>query len=115
MPDLGGSGPDEGRAIAVDSFGNVYVTGNNRGGGFPVTAGAFQSTVGPTDVPIFVSKFDANGALVYSTYLGGSSSFGSRGYSQCDCGGRWRKNVAQARSFAWNRPSAATKAIERPR
>ncbi len=68
---LGGSGNDQGYAIAVDSAGNAYVTGY-AGGGFPTTAGAYQTVYGGND-DAFVTKLNASGsALVYSTYLGGS-------------------------------------------
>ncbi len=74
---LGGSGSpinyvgDQGLAIAVDSSGSAYVTGNTSSSNFPVTPGAFQ-TVGTTQ-DSFVTKFNpAGSALVYSTYLGGT-------------------------------------------
>ncbi len=70
---LGGTGNDIGRAIAVDSFGNAYVTGETSSLNFPgASTSAIQpSWLGSTDV--FVVKFNAAGsALVYSTYLGGS-------------------------------------------
>ena len=72
---LGGSGFDVGRGIAVDPSGNVYVTGMTRSGDFP-TAGPLDPTLdGPTDA--FVTKLNpAGSALVYSTYLGGSSNDG---------------------------------------
>jgi hypothetical protein len=76
---LGGSGADEGHAIAVDQAGNAYVTGETRtlGSGFPGTAGSLiQSTFGGENafnVNAFVTKLNAAGtALIYSTYLGGS-------------------------------------------
>ena len=70
---LGGSQQDTGYAIAVDSGGNAYVGGNSESEDFPVTAGAFQTTnVGERG---FVAKLNPTGtALVYSTFLGGSSS-----------------------------------------
>lgn len=59
--------------VAVDPGGNIYVTGVTRSDDFP-TKNAFQSaklgTVSTYD--IFLSKFDPNGGLVYSTYLGGT-------------------------------------------
>jgi len=60
--------------IAVDSSGCAYVTGYTQSSDFPITSGAYDSTFnGSTDV--FVTKFNSGGtALVYSTYLGGSSS-----------------------------------------
>ncbi|MBC8123073.1 MAG: SBBP repeat-containing protein [Gemmatimonadaceae bacterium] len=71
---LGGSGIDNGgEGIAVDGAGNAYVTGRTDSINFPVTAGAFQTTAGGNG-DAFVTKLNATGsALVYSTYLGGSS------------------------------------------
>ena len=69
---LGGGVADEGNAIAVDQAGNVYVTGATLSNDFPVTAGAFQTApAGTRDYSAFVVKLRADGALDYSTYLGG--------------------------------------------
>ncbi len=69
---LGGSANEYGGAIAVDATGSAYVSGST-GGGFP-TANAYDATHnGSTDV--FVTKLNpAGNVLVYSTYLGGSST-----------------------------------------
>lgn len=68
---LGGSGHDEGRAIAVDTSGNTYVVGTTGSIDFP-TANALQPT---DDGGVFVTKLSPTGsAFVYSTYLGGSDS-----------------------------------------
>jgi hypothetical protein len=70
---LGGSNFDQGSRIALDSSGNAFVTGDTNSNDFPSTAGAFQTTSGG-NVDAFVSKLNSTGsALVYSTYLGGSS------------------------------------------
>jgi hypothetical protein len=69
---------EKGAGIAVDSLGNAYVTGQTDSADFPTTLGAFQAANGG-GVDAFVTKINAAGsALVYSTYLGGSSS--DRGY-----------------------------------
>jgi hypothetical protein len=71
---LGGSGQDEATAIAVDTLGDAYVTGQTLSVNFPTTAGALQrANKGLANV--FITKLNPSGsALVYSTYLGGSSS-----------------------------------------
>jgi hypothetical protein len=71
---LGGNGDDEGRGVAVDRSGNVYVTGLTSSTNFPVADGAAApqpKTGGGYDV--FVSKYTRAGALVFSTYLGGTA------------------------------------------
>ncbi len=69
---LGGTRTDAGYAIAVDNAGNAYVTGRTESADFPITPGAFQTSLkGVQDT--FVSKLSSDGgSLVYSTFLGGS-------------------------------------------
>src|SRR6266513_1028843 len=74
-----GSSAEEGETrIAVDAAGNAYVAGETVSSNFPTTAGAFQTTFGGGVFgagDAFVTKLNPTGsALVYSTYLGGSSS-----------------------------------------
>jgi uncharacterized repeat protein (TIGR01451 family) len=63
-----------GLAIALDSLGNAYITGNTYSTNFPVTPNAFRSkNVGNTAA--FVTKLNPTGtALPYSTYVGGNTN-----------------------------------------
>jgi len=76
---LGGSGGgagslEAGTGIAVDASGAAYVTGSTDSANFPVTAGVVQATYFGGGSDAFVAKLNpAGSALVYSTYLGGSS------------------------------------------
>src|SRR5688500_13866598 len=82
---LGGAGQDRGVSLAVDAVGQAYVTGSTLSFDFPTTPGAFDITCG-TDgncnpdgyesSDVFVTKLDAAGALVYSTFLGGELTEG---------------------------------------
>jgi len=68
---LGGGMDDIAYAIAVDSAGNAYLTGQTESTNFPTQNPTQPASGGQTDV--FVTKLNAAGtALVYSTYLGGS-------------------------------------------
>jgi uncharacterized protein (TIGR03437 family) len=77
---LGGTAPDRGRAIAVDSAGNAYVAGGTMSSDFPVASGAYQAqyagpafdpTAPDVDGDAFVARFGSGGALLWATYLGG--------------------------------------------
>jgi len=77
---LGGGSDDLGHAIAVDATGNAYVTGVTFSSNFPTTRDAFDTSFNGGIVDAFVTKLNATGsALVYSTYLGGSSDDRGRG------------------------------------
>jgi len=65
-------------AIAVDGADSAYVTGFDGSDNFPTTPGAFQTSRAGT-MNAFVTKFRADGSVVYSTYLGGSDSSNGRG------------------------------------
>ncbi|SPE24315.1 hypothetical protein SBA2_180007 [Acidobacteriia bacterium SbA2] len=68
---LGGSGGDSGDAIAIDSSGNAYITGQTCSSDFPTASPLEAALKGACDG--FVAKLSAAGtSLLYSTFLGGS-------------------------------------------
>jgi hypothetical protein len=69
---LGGSGNDGANAIAIDSAGNIYVTGGTESPDFPTSNPLQAANAGGSDV--FIAKLNYGGtALVYSTYIGGAN------------------------------------------
>jgi hypothetical protein len=84
---LGGTNFEEGResgsGIVVDESGRAYVAGFTPAADFPTTRGAFDRTFNGGDA--FVTKLNASGsALVYSTFLGGTSSDAGLGIAVLD-------------------------------
>jgi hypothetical protein len=69
---FGGCHQDLGNDLAVDSAGNVYVTGLTRSGDFPVTADAYSRTL-IRSPDAFVTKLNTNlpveQSIVYSTFF----------------------------------------------
>lgn len=72
---LGGSDSEEVRGMAVDTSGNLLLTGYTLSSDFPVTADAAQPAYGGNgDIFVtVVNPFDPR-FLLYSTYLGGSDT-----------------------------------------
>ena len=72
---LGGNADDVANAIAIDDGGNAYVIGSSQGT-FPVTSGSLQTHLGGPDggLDAFVARIDANAALGWATYLGGTET-----------------------------------------
>ena len=83
---LGGSGNEGATAIAVDAAGEAFITGNTDSTNFPLASALQGANGGGGDA--FVVKLSASGsALVYSTFLGGSSFDGGSGIA-VDAAGR---------------------------
>jgi len=73
----GGSVSDFGSGITTDGSGNVLITGGTESTDFPITSGAFRTSLGG-DQDAFVVKFDPAGNQLWATYYGGSDY--DRGY-----------------------------------
>ena len=68
---LGGSGNDGVWGLAINSDGEVYLTGDTGGADFPVTEGSFNG--GPHDG--FIVELDVAGShILYGTFIGGADS-----------------------------------------
>lgn len=70
---LGGSGLENDPAIDFDMMGDLALTGTTESSNFPVL-NAFQPGFGGGYADAVVARFDIHGALLYSTYLGGSDN-----------------------------------------
>ena len=80
---FGGDFDDDGYKTSVASDGSIYVTGYTYSANFPVTQDALDTTCGNDGNcnyngssrfrDAFLTHFDSSGALIYSTFLGGSS------------------------------------------
>jgi uncharacterized protein (TIGR03437 family) len=73
---LGGEGLDTVNAIYIEPSGtNVYLVGGTTSARYPTTPNAYQTFLNggqPIARDGFISKINANGQLVYSTFLGGN-------------------------------------------
>lgn len=70
---IGGSGSEVPFGLALDSRGYAYLTGKTSSTNFPATADALRSTLAGTGDGFVCQLNDTGSALLYSTYLGGSS------------------------------------------
>ena len=74
---IGGLDRDFGYGIVIDTSGNAYITGNTYDGttDYPTTSGAYDITYNGGQYDVFVTKLNSDGSsLMYSTFIGGSSS-----------------------------------------
>jgi hypothetical protein len=97
---LGGSGSEQGFGIAADGAGNAYVTGETRSSIFPgVNAGSIQpANAGGNDG--FVTKINPTGtAIVYSTFLGGSTDDASQSIAVDSAGGAYVTGETGSNAF----------------
>jgi len=88
---------DTGYGIAVDGSGAAYVTGSTESPNFP-TKDPYQGTLtGGTDA--FVSKFDAGGSLVFSTFLAGSKGSTAHGIAVDSAGSAYVTGTTSSDDF----------------
>jgi len=105
---LGGNSDDGPHHIAVDGFGNAYVTGETYSTDFP-TVNPIQATLhGVQDA--FVSKLSADGSgLVYSTYLGGKQTDFGHGIAVDGSGNAYVTGYTNSSDFPTLNPLQANK------
>jgi hypothetical protein len=105
-----GSGDDQGKGIAVDSSGNVYVAGLTSSTDFPV-AGTLRPTYGGGTFDAFVFKLNPTGnTLAYSAYLGGSLEDQGNGIAIDTAGNAYVTGYTVSTNFPTVTPFQATNA-----
>jgi len=83
---LGGPGTESAYWIGttVDDAGNLIIAGNTRSATFPVTSGAWDTTINGSEYDGFVLKMNlVLDTLIASTYIGGTEQDRVRGVTYC--------------------------------
>jgi len=73
---VGGTGADQGNAIAADTSGYIYVTGNYSGN---VTFGSSTTLTATGTTDAFIAKYDTSGNLQWAVSQGGSGTENGNG------------------------------------
>jgi len=107
---LGGSAADFGQGIAVDSAGNVYVTGSTESANFPTANPLYGTNSGNGDV--FITEINPTGTttaaqLLFSTFLGGAQADVAQAIQVTTSGSNANIYVA-GYTFSTNFPVSAT-------
>ncbi|MFI5222180.1 MAG: SBBP repeat-containing protein [Bacteroidia bacterium] len=78
---FGGNGDDAGFGIAVDTSGNIFITGSTTSSSAIATNGAYQTTYsgGANGGDAFIAKFNSQGSILWSTYYGGTGNESGNG------------------------------------
>jgi hypothetical protein len=74
---LGGVHDDQVGGMVLDAQNNAYVVGNSGSEDWPVSGNAYQNArkaIGRYVRNVVVTKFDASGTLIYSTFIGGTTN-----------------------------------------
>jgi hypothetical protein len=101
--DATSGGNEEAIGIQADAAGNAFVTGFTTSSDFPVTAGAFDTSIGGL-YDAFVMKLDPAGNIVWATFLGGSQWEQGRGIALDAAGAVYVTGVTQSPNFPTRRP-----------
>lgn len=95
---LGGSVNDQPMDVAVDTNGNAYVAGKSSSPNFPVTTETIEP-LAENSSACFITELGTNGALLFSSFLGGQSGGVCNGVAVDGSG-----NVLLAGTAAFNHP-----------
>jgi uncharacterized protein (TIGR03437 family) len=103
---LSGKASDQAKGIALDPSGNIYIVGNTSSSDFPLhhplqsisdRTGSFKGTG-------FLVKFSADGTVLFSTYLGGTTGYSTLNAVAADSQGN---AYVTGETFASNYPHTA--------
>jgi uncharacterized protein (TIGR03437 family) len=76
-----GKGTDQANGIAVDSTGNIYIAGTSTSPDFPLRhplqSASYTTGMGFFSGTGFLMKLSADGTILYSTFLGGTTGYSS--------------------------------------
>ncbi len=102
---FGGTLDESAGGVAVDAAGNAYVTGTTQSHDFP-TLNPLQST-NKGGSSAFITKVNSSGAMVYSTYLGGSSNQEAHGIAVDPSGNAYIAGNTLSKDFPTANPIQA--------
>lgn len=106
---FGGSLNERINSLETDNSGNVLVTGSTYSINFPTlnVVGAFYQGLAAPGQDIFISKFDNDGKLLWSTYYGGGSNEFAQSIVDDNLGNTWVTGTTFSSNFPLKDPGGA--------
>ncbi len=99
----GGTETERGLAIAVDSSGSAYITGQTNSSPDLPTQNPYQGAPGG-DWDAFLARFSSAGGLLYATYLGAAELDWGEGVAADDTGSAYLVGVTESSNFPTQNP-----------